>query len=120
MVTLGGRHGDKPPGDAGGFLTFAQQLRTPTLYKAIGHAKRLGDVVRFGFSASVWWHFERLKTRSHRLTPKLFGTRRHQPFLMIVDPADRGLSGSVCLDPAREPAATAHAAKDDSARRARL
>jgi hypothetical protein len=36
MVTLGGRHGDMPPGDAGGFLTFAQQLRTPTLYKRSG------------------------------------------------------------------------------------
>ena len=69
MVTLGGRRGDKPPGDAGGFMAFAQQLRTPTLYKAIGHAKRLGDVVRFGFSASVWRHFERLETFPRGLLP---------------------------------------------------
>jgi 2-polyprenyl-6-methoxyphenol hydroxylase-like FAD-dependent oxidoreductase len=61
MVTLGGRGDDKPPGDAEGFLTFAQQLRTPTLYNAIGHAKLLDDVVRFGFSASVWRHFEGLE-----------------------------------------------------------
>jgi 2-polyprenyl-6-methoxyphenol hydroxylase-like FAD-dependent oxidoreductase len=69
MVTLGGRGGDKPPGDADGFMAFAQQLRTPTLYKAIGHAKRLGDVVRFGFSASVWRHFERLETFPRGLLP---------------------------------------------------
>jgi 2-polyprenyl-6-methoxyphenol hydroxylase-like FAD-dependent oxidoreductase len=69
MVTLGGRHGDKPPGNAEGFLAFAQQLRTPTLYNAIGRAKRLGDVVRFGFSASVWRHFERLETFPRGLLP---------------------------------------------------
>jgi 2-polyprenyl-6-methoxyphenol hydroxylase-like FAD-dependent oxidoreductase len=69
MVTLGGRGGDKPPGDADGFMAFAQQLRTPTLYKTIGHAKRLGDVVRFGFSASVWRHFERLETFPRGLLP---------------------------------------------------
>jgi hypothetical protein len=69
MVTLGGRRGDKPPGDAGGFMAFARQLRTPTLYKAIGHAKRLGDVVRFGFPASVWRHFERLETFPRGLLP---------------------------------------------------
>jgi 2-polyprenyl-6-methoxyphenol hydroxylase-like FAD-dependent oxidoreductase len=69
MVTLGGRRGNKPPGDTGGFMAFAQQLRTPTLYKAIGHAKRLGDVVRFGFPASVWRHFERLETFPRGLLP---------------------------------------------------
>ena len=69
MVTLGGRRGDKPPGDPGGFMAFARQLRTPTLYKAIGHTKRLGDVVRFGFPASVWRHFERLETFPRGLLP---------------------------------------------------
>jgi len=69
MVTLGGRRGDKPPGDAGGFMAFARQLRTPTLYKAIGHAERLGDVVRLGFSASVWRHFERLEAFPRGLLP---------------------------------------------------
>jgi 2-polyprenyl-6-methoxyphenol hydroxylase-like FAD-dependent oxidoreductase len=69
MVTLGGRSDDKPPGDGDGFLTFAQQLRTPTLYNAIRHAKRLDDVVRFGFSASVWRHFERLESFPRGLLP---------------------------------------------------
>jgi len=62
MVTLGGRGDDKPPGDTEGFLTFAQQLRTPTLHNAIRRAKLLDDVVRFGFSASVWRHYERLES----------------------------------------------------------
>ena len=33
IVTLVGRHGDKPPGDWDGFLAYAQQLRTPTIYQ---------------------------------------------------------------------------------------
>lgn len=69
MVTLGGRRGEKPPGNAEGFLAFAQHLRTPTLYNAIGHAKRFGDVVRFGFSASLWRHFERFETFPNGLLP---------------------------------------------------
>jgi 2-polyprenyl-6-methoxyphenol hydroxylase-like FAD-dependent oxidoreductase len=60
MVTLGGRHDDKPPGDADCFLATAQRLRTPTLYNAIRRAKRLGGIARFGFPASTWRHFERL------------------------------------------------------------
>ena len=52
-----------------GFLTFAQQLRTPTLYNAIGHAELLDDVVRFGFTASVWRHFERLESFPRGLLP---------------------------------------------------
>jgi hypothetical protein len=31
MATIGGRHGDVPPGDAEGFLTYARALRTPTI-----------------------------------------------------------------------------------------
>jgi 2-polyprenyl-6-methoxyphenol hydroxylase-like FAD-dependent oxidoreductase len=69
MVTVGGRHGDKPPGDGDGFLALTRQLRTSTLYDAIRQAKRLGDVVRFGFSASVWRHFERLETFPRGLLP---------------------------------------------------
>ncbi len=69
MVTIGGRHGDKPPGDGDGFLAFTRQLRTSTLNDAIRQAKRLGDVVRFGFSASVWRHFERLETFPRGLLP---------------------------------------------------
>jgi len=69
MVTIGGRHNDKPPGDGDGFLAFTRQLRTSTLYDAIRQANRLGDVVRFGFSGSVWRHFERLETFPRGLLP---------------------------------------------------
>jgi 2-polyprenyl-6-methoxyphenol hydroxylase-like FAD-dependent oxidoreductase len=60
IVTLAGRHGEDPPGDAEGFMTFVRQLRTSTLFDALEHAKRLGEVVRFGFPESVYRHYERL------------------------------------------------------------
>jgi 2-polyprenyl-6-methoxyphenol hydroxylase-like FAD-dependent oxidoreductase len=48
---------------------MAQQVRTPTLYNAISRAKLLDDVVRFGFSASVWRHCTRLNSFPRRLIP---------------------------------------------------
>ncbi len=69
IVTVAGRHGDKPPGDGDGFLTYARQLRTPTVYNAIKDAKRVGKVARFGFAASVWRHFERLEAFPRGLLP---------------------------------------------------
>jgi 2-polyprenyl-6-methoxyphenol hydroxylase-like FAD-dependent oxidoreductase len=61
IVTLVGRHGEKPPGDRDGFLAHAQQLRTPTIYDAIKRAEPLGEIARFGFPASVRRHFDRLE-----------------------------------------------------------
>jgi 2-polyprenyl-6-methoxyphenol hydroxylase-like FAD-dependent oxidoreductase len=69
MLGLGGRHGDEPPGDIEGFLAFARELRTPTIYTAIRHAKPLGAVVRYGFPESVLRHFERLETFPRGLLP---------------------------------------------------
>jgi len=69
MVTIGGRHGDVPPGDEDGFLTYAKALRTPTIYNAIGHAKRLDGVARYGFPESVRRHFERLDGFPRGLLP---------------------------------------------------
>jgi 2-polyprenyl-6-methoxyphenol hydroxylase-like FAD-dependent oxidoreductase len=60
MATIGGRHDDVPPGDVEGFLTYAKALRTPTIYNAISHAKRLDGVARYGFPESLRRHFERL------------------------------------------------------------
>ncbi len=60
MVTIGGRHGDVPPGDTEGFLNYTKSLRTPTIYNAIRHAKRLDGVARYGFPESARRHFERL------------------------------------------------------------
>jgi hypothetical protein len=69
ILTLGGRHADKPPGDADGFLAYAQQLRTPTIYNAIRRAERVSNIARFGFPASVWRHFERIDAFPRGLLP---------------------------------------------------
>ena len=69
MATIGGRHGDVPPGDPEGFLTYARALRTPTIYTAISHAKRLDGVARYGFPESVRRHFERLDVFPSGLLP---------------------------------------------------
>jgi 2-polyprenyl-6-methoxyphenol hydroxylase-like FAD-dependent oxidoreductase len=70
IVTLVGRHGDKPPPvDWDGFLAHAQQLRTPTIYEAIKEAQPLSEIARFGFPASVRRHFDRLKEFPRGLLP---------------------------------------------------
>ena len=69
ILSVGGAHGDTPPGDGDGFLSYVRQLRTPTVYNAIKHAKRLGEIARFGFPASVWRHFERLEAFPRGLLP---------------------------------------------------
>ena len=69
MATIGGRHGDVPSGDVEGFLTYAKALRTPTIYNAISHAKRLDGVARYGFPESVRRHFERLDYFPRGLLP---------------------------------------------------
>jgi 2-polyprenyl-6-methoxyphenol hydroxylase-like FAD-dependent oxidoreductase len=79
MLSLGGRHGEEPPGDAEGFLAFARQFRTPTIYNAIRRARRLSDVVRYGFPASVLRHFERLDSFPRRLLPVADAICRFNP-----------------------------------------
>jgi len=69
ICTVGGRHGDKPPGDEAGFMAYANGLRTPTVYNAIRNAKRLGDIARFGFPESVYRHYERLSEFPRGLLP---------------------------------------------------
>ena len=69
MLTLGGRRGGKPPGDWDGFLGYAKQLRTPTVYDAVERAERVGEVARYGFPASVFRHFERLEAFPRGLLP---------------------------------------------------
>jgi hypothetical protein len=69
IVTLVGRHDTKPPGDWNGFLAYAQQLRTPTIYDAINAAEQLGEIARFGFPASARRHFDRLDEFPRGLLP---------------------------------------------------
>jgi 2-polyprenyl-6-methoxyphenol hydroxylase-like FAD-dependent oxidoreductase len=53
MVTLVGRGTEQPPAELEGFLGYAQRLAKPTIHNAIRNAKHVGDIVRFGFPASV-------------------------------------------------------------------
>jgi 2-polyprenyl-6-methoxyphenol hydroxylase-like FAD-dependent oxidoreductase len=69
MATVGGRHGNVPPGDTDGFLTFARALRTPTIYNAIRNARRVDGIARYGFPESVRRHFERLDVFPRGLLP---------------------------------------------------
>jgi 2-polyprenyl-6-methoxyphenol hydroxylase-like FAD-dependent oxidoreductase len=79
MATVGGRHGDVPPGDAEGFLHYARGLRTPTIYNAVNRAKRLDGVARFGFPRSVWRHFERFDVFPCGLLPVADAICRFNP-----------------------------------------
>ena len=69
MLSLGGRHGEKPPGDWDGFFLYTRQLRTQTICDAIRRADRLGEIARFGFLASVRRHFDRLAEFPRGLLP---------------------------------------------------
>jgi 2-polyprenyl-6-methoxyphenol hydroxylase-like FAD-dependent oxidoreductase len=69
MATIGGCPDDVPSGDAEGFLTYAQAMRTPTIYNAISRAKPLDGVARYGFPESVRRHFERLDGFPRGLLP---------------------------------------------------
>jgi 2-polyprenyl-6-methoxyphenol hydroxylase-like FAD-dependent oxidoreductase len=69
IVTVGGRHGDIPPGDEAGFMEYAKGLRTPTIYNAIKHAKRLGDIARFRFNESVLRHYPRVENFPRGVLP---------------------------------------------------
>jgi hypothetical protein len=58
-----------PPGDIEGFIAFAKELRTATVYNAIRNAKLLGKIARFILPASVRRHFERLPRFPRGLIP---------------------------------------------------
>jgi len=50
IVSLGGAHGDQPPGDHEGFLDFARSLRTSTIFDAIKHAELIAPIARYAFT----------------------------------------------------------------------
>jgi 2-polyprenyl-6-methoxyphenol hydroxylase-like FAD-dependent oxidoreductase len=62
IVSIGGNHGDAPPGDREGFLDFVKCFRTSTIYDAVKNARPTADIVRFRLPASSRRHFERLET----------------------------------------------------------
>jgi 2-polyprenyl-6-methoxyphenol hydroxylase-like FAD-dependent oxidoreductase len=69
ILTVGGRHGVKPPGDEAGFMEYTRQLRTQTIFRAIAQAKRLGEIERFGFSTSTYRHYEKVSDFPAGLLP---------------------------------------------------
>ena len=68
IVTLVGRRDVKPPGTATGSWRMRGSLALRSL-NAIRQARRLSKIVRFGFPASTWRHFERLKTFPRGVLP---------------------------------------------------
>jgi 2-polyprenyl-6-methoxyphenol hydroxylase-like FAD-dependent oxidoreductase len=69
IATLAGRHGVSAPPEWEGFLRYARQLRTPTVYDAIKRSKPPERLPQFGFPESVWRHFERLPDLPNGLLP---------------------------------------------------
>jgi 2-polyprenyl-6-methoxyphenol hydroxylase-like FAD-dependent oxidoreductase len=69
IVSLGEAHSEGLPTDEEGFLACLRQLPTPTIYTAIKHAERLGNVIRFRFPASVRRHYERISLFPRGLLP---------------------------------------------------
>jgi flavin-dependent dehydrogenase len=62
MLSIGGNHGDVPPGEREGFLDFVKSFRTSTIYDAVKHARPTADIMRFRLPASSRRHFERLES----------------------------------------------------------
>lgn len=79
IVGLTGRHGDQPPGDFDGFLSFARSLRTATIFDAIKHARLFEPIVGYGFPGSVKRHFERLTNFPLGLLPLGDAVSRFNP-----------------------------------------
>jgi 2-polyprenyl-6-methoxyphenol hydroxylase-like FAD-dependent oxidoreductase len=69
MVTLVGRGDDRPPGDWDGYMAFAKSLASPTLFETIKVARRVGEVVRYRFAASVRRHFQEVMDFPDGLLP---------------------------------------------------
>jgi hypothetical protein len=69
IVSIGGRHGDDPPGDLDGFIGFTKTFRTPTIYEAIKNAKPDGKVARYNQRRSVRLHFHKLDRFPRGLIP---------------------------------------------------
>ena len=69
QVVLSGRGKDVPPIDGNGFLSYARQLPTLTIYNAIKNAKRLTGITPFSFPESRWRHFAQVPDFPRGLLP---------------------------------------------------
>ena len=69
QVVLIGRGEDIPPINEIEFRRFARDLRTPTIYNAIKHARRLTEIAPYSFAESRWRHFAQVSDFPHGLLP---------------------------------------------------
>jgi 2-polyprenyl-6-methoxyphenol hydroxylase-like FAD-dependent oxidoreductase len=69
QVVLIGRGEDIPPINEIEFRRYAQDLRTPTIYNAIKHARRLTEIAPYSFAESRWRHFAEVSDFPHGLLP---------------------------------------------------
>ena len=69
IATFSGQLGLRPPDEPKGFIDYARQLHTPTIYNAIKNAERLSGFECYGFQANLWRRFDRLKTFPRGLLP---------------------------------------------------
>jgi len=69
ILSLGGRVGQEPPGDADAFMGFVADLPFPTIHRAVSGAERLNEVARFRFPESIRRHYERLPAFPRGLLP---------------------------------------------------
>jgi len=69
ILSVGGRLGQEPPGEADAFMEFVAGLPFPTIHRAIAGAERLNEVARFRFPESIRRHYERLPAFPRGLLP---------------------------------------------------
>ena len=79
IVSLGGAHGDAPPGDLDGFIAYTKGFRTSTIYDSLRHATQAGDIARFSFPSSVRRHYQRLERFPRGLIPVADAICRFNP-----------------------------------------
>ena len=69
QVVLIGRGEDIPPINESEFRRYARDLRTPTVYDAIKHARRVTEIAPYSFTESRWRHFAQISDFPNGLLP---------------------------------------------------
>jgi flavin-dependent dehydrogenase len=69
QVSLIGRGDDIPPITEIEFRRYARNLRTPTVYNGLKHARRLTEITPYSFTESRWRHFAHVSDFPHGLLP---------------------------------------------------